>query len=208
MYIGKKEAQGQRTRAALIAAARKLFAARGFAETSTEEIVAAAGVTRGALYHQFADKTALFAAVFEAVAEDVQASVDRVADIAGGPVAALEAGSIAFVEAATHRAVRRIYLLDAPSVLGWAAWRALDAELSMASLRQGVEAALAEAGPPGADAEGLTHFLSGALNELALWVADEEAARPRVHALIGQTIAALFPEPRPGRRKKARKVSR
>jgi AcrR family transcriptional regulator len=195
MYANKKEAQGQRTRAKLIAAGRKLFAARGFAETSTEEIVAAAGVTRGALYHQFADKTALFAAVFEAVAEDVQASVERVADIAGGAVEALKAGSIAFVEAATHRAVRRIYLIDAPSVLGWAAWRALDAELSMASLRQGIDAALTETVTSGADAEGLTQFLSGALNELALWVAEDETVRPRVHALIGQTIDALFPRP-------------
>lgn len=191
--VNRKRAQGLETRAHLVAAARNLFAARGFAETGTEEVVRAAGVTRGALYHQFADKTALFAAAFEAVAAEVRTRIEREAEASAGPVGALVAGSIAFLDAATDPAIRRIYLVDGPAVLGWAAWREIDARHGMASLSEGVAAALA--GPPArtGDAEALTHLLSGALDALALWVADDPAARPRAHAEVARVIAALFP---------------
>lgn len=191
--VNRKRAQGLETRADLVAAARTLFAARGFAATGTEEVVRAAGVTRGALYHQFADKTALFAAAFEAVAAEVRARIEREAEASAGAVGALVAGSIAFLDAATDPAIRRIYLVDGPAVLGWAAWRDIDARHGMASLREGVAAALA--GPPAraGDAEALTHLLSGALDALALWVAEDPAARPRAHAEVARVIAALFP---------------
>lgn len=191
--VNRKRAQGLETRAHLVAAARNLFAARGFAETGTEEVVRAAGVTRGALYHQFADKTALFAAAFEAVAAEVRTRIEREAEASAGAVGALVAGSIAFLDAATDPAIRRIYLVDGPAVLGWAAWREIDARHGMASLSEGVVAALA--GPPArtGDAEALTHLLSGALDALALWVADDPSARPRAHAEVARVIAALFP---------------
>lgn len=191
--VNLKQAQGLKTRKRLITVGRKMFAKRGYADTATEDIVQAAGVTRGALYHQFEDKTALFAAVFEDVARDVLAAVERDADASGDAIDALKAGSIAFLDAATDPAIKRIYLIDAPSVLGWTHWRAVDAQFSMASLRAGIEAALA--GPPvhAGDAQALTYFLSGGLNELALWVSAEKTARPRAHALIGQTIDGLFP---------------
>ena len=192
--VNRKRAQGLETRAHLVAAARTLFAARGFAETGTEEVVRAAGVTRGALYHQFADKTALFAAAFEAVAAEVRTRIEREAEASAGAVGALVAGSIAFLDAATDPAIRRIYLVDGPAVLGWSAWREIDARHGMASLSEGVAAALA--GPPArtGDAEALTHLLSGALDALALWVADDPAARPRAHAEVARVIAALFPD--------------
>jgi len=191
--VNRKRAQGLETRAHLVAAARNLFAVRGFAETGTEEVVRAAGVTRGALYHQFADKTALFAAAFEAVAAEVRTRIEREAEASAGAVGALVAGSIAFLDAATDPAIRRIYLVDGPAVLGWAAWREIDARHGMASLSEGVAAALA--GPPArtGDAEALTHLLSGALDALALWVADDPSARPRAHAEVARVIAALFP---------------
>ena len=190
--VNRKRTQGLETRAHLVAAARTLFAARGFAETGTEEVVRTAGVTRGALYHQFADKTALFAAAFEAVAAEVRARIEREAEASAGAVGALVAGSIAFLDAATDPAIRRIYLVDGPAVLGWAAWREIDARHGMASLSEGVAAALA--GPPAraGDAEALTHLLSGALDALALWVADDPSARPRAHAEVARVIAALF----------------
>lgn len=190
--VNRKRTQGLETRAHLVAAARRLFAARGFAETGTEAVVRAAGVTRGALYHQFADKTALFAAAFEVVAAEVRARIEREAEASAGSVGALVAGSIAFLDAATDPAIRRIYLVDGPAVLGWAAWREIDARHGMASLSEGVAAALA--GPPAraGDAEALTHLLSGALDALALWVADDPSARPRAHAEVARVIAALF----------------
>src|SRR3954449_12712549 len=112
------------TRASLVAAARPLFAARGFADVGTEEIVRAAGVTRGALYHQFADKTELFAAVFEEVEREV---TERIAQGAFGggastPFAALESGAEQFLAVCSEPEVQRILLLEAPSVLGWERW--------------------------------------------------------------------------------------
>ncbi len=123
------------TRRLLVEAGRKLFAERGYAETGTPDIVAAAGLTRGALYHHFADKTALFAAVVEAEHAAVAASIEA----AGGakpadPVAALLAGSKAFFAAMADPGRRRILLLDAPAVLGREALDAIDARHGLETL--------------------------------------------------------------------------
>src|SRR5947207_3465048 len=116
--------QSQATREALIAAAHGLFAEKGFVGVATEEIVRAAGVTRGALYHHFDGKRELFAAVYEDVERQL---VERIATSAmaseGDPMEALQAGAQAFLEACEDPAVQRIALLDAPSVLGWERWR-------------------------------------------------------------------------------------
>lgn len=187
--MNRKQAQGAETRVRLLAVARALFVEKGFAETATEEIVAAAGVTRGALYHQFADKKALFAAVFEEIAREVLSSIEAEADASVSPVAALKAGSIAFFEGALDPAVRRIYLIEAPAVLGWREWREIDARLGTASLREGVVAAGA------ADPDVVTHALTGAINELALWAAQEgggAAVRRRAHEAIDALIDGFF----------------
>src|SRR4029077_16679520 len=108
----------------LIAAGRALFAERGYAAVATEEIVQAAGVTRGALYHHCAGKTELFAAVYEDVERQLveQIATSALAS-ASDPLAALQAGAQAFLDACEDPAVQRIALLDAPSVLGWEQWR-------------------------------------------------------------------------------------
>ncbi len=113
------------TRAALVAAARKLFAEHGYAEVGTERVAHAAGVTRGALYHQFADKADLFAAVLEAVEIDLTSRlIDAVASTTtDDPLAALVAGADAWLDASVEPEVRRIALLDGPAVLGWERWR-------------------------------------------------------------------------------------
>src|ERR671933_620248 len=104
-----KVEQSEATRAALLAAARPLFAARGFADVGTEEIVRAAGVTRGALYHQFADKRELFAAVFEQLEAELAERVAHAAVASGAtdPLAALRAGSEAWLEACTEPEIQR-----------------------------------------------------------------------------------------------------
>ena len=112
--------RAEATRAALVSAARRLFVERGYHDTSTEEIVALAGVgTRGALYHHFADKRTLFVAVFEAVEQDLVAA-------AGGsladdlpPLELLRAGLIGFLDASLTPEVQRVLLIDGPAVLGW-----------------------------------------------------------------------------------------
>jgi AcrR family transcriptional regulator len=132
------------TRTQLISAARSLFATYGFAQTGTPEIVTAAGLTRGALYHHFADKTALFAAVVE----EEQAAVARSIEAAGAtrlddPVAALLAGSEAFFSAMSDPGRRQILLIDAPSVLGRAALDEIDARHGLETLVCGLRDAMA-----------------------------------------------------------------
>src|SRR5690349_7669558 len=112
--------QSEATRAALIEAARELFAVRGYGAVATEEIVRAAGVTRGALYHHFAGKTELFEAVYEEVERRlVEQIASSAISSASDPLAALHAGAQAILDACENPAVQRIALVDAPSVLGW-----------------------------------------------------------------------------------------
>src|SRR3954447_19363244 len=121
-----KAEQTERTRAALIAAGRALFAERGFADTSTEELVRAAGVTRGALYHHFRDKRDLFEAVYEDVEQSLVAEIASSVTTATDPLEVLRQGADASLTACLAPAVRRIGPLDGPSVLGWERWREID----------------------------------------------------------------------------------
>lgn len=183
------------TRAALLAAAREAFATQGYAGTGTEAVVRAAAVTRGALYHHFTDKAALFAAVFEAVAAEILAAIEAAAADAPSALAALHRGSEAFLAAALAPAARRIYLIDAPAVIGWARWREIDGRYAMGALRRGVEGALAECPRPGLDAEAATCLLSGALNEGALWLAETDGAGERLKTSFRLLLDGLFPQP-------------
>jgi AcrR family transcriptional regulator len=111
--VNRKAAQSQATRAKLVAAARELFGRRGYAEVGTEEIVRTAGVTRGALYHQFADKRELFAAVMEAVDADLLAEATAASAGIEDPLEALRAGLRGWLEATARPEAHRIVLLDA-----------------------------------------------------------------------------------------------
>ncbi len=117
---GSKAAQSEATRAKLVKVARRLFAKNGYSAVGTEEIVKKAGVTRGALYHQFADKKELFLAVFDQVESEVaQDIVQRAAAEASDPIEALRMGARLWLDASLDPEVRRIVLLDAPSVVGF-----------------------------------------------------------------------------------------
>src|ERR1700722_15410619 len=109
------------TRDALVTAARGLFAAQGFAEVPTDAIVAAAGVSRGALYHQFADKTALFDAVLDIVEADIAGRLADGGAAAGisDPIEALRYAVRLWLEICVEPEIHRIALIDGPSVLGW-----------------------------------------------------------------------------------------
>src|SRR3954464_13244035 len=119
----KQEQRSRATREKLLTAARELFAERGYAAVGTEEIVRAAGVTRGALYHQFRDKAALFEAVVEAVEAETTDAIAARAAGAEDPLQALRLGSRAFLAICADPHVERILLLDAPAVLGSERWR-------------------------------------------------------------------------------------
>src|SRR2546421_10077648 len=167
-----KAAQSEATRSTLIATARELFAQRGYAAVGTEEIVRAAGVTRGALYHHFAGKKELFEAVYEDVERQLVEQIAASAiSSATDPLAALHAGAQAFLDACEDPAVQRIALVDAPSVLGWEQWREIGLKygfgLVQNTLQAAVDAGQIEKQPIGP----LAHLLLGAVDEAALVVA-------------------------------------
>ena len=184
------------TRASLIGAARALFAEHGFGGVGTESIVAAAGVTRGALYHQFADKTELFQAVYEAIEEDLARRLDErvIAAGASDPIEMMMLGANAWLDACREQEVQRIVLLDGPAVLGWQRWREI-------GMRYGfglVEGLLTHAIEVGRIApqpvRALTHVLVGALDEAGLYIAraeDQAAAGEEMRAVIAALIAGL-----------------
>jgi AcrR family transcriptional regulator len=184
------------TRAALVAAARKLFAEHGYAEVGTERVAQAAGVTRGALYHQFADKADLFAAVLEAVEIDLTTRlIDAVAASATeDPLAALVAGADAWLDASAEPEVRRIALLDGPAVLGWERWREVGMRHGL-GLVTALLTELMDAGAvPAQPIEPLAHVLIGALDEAALYVAlaaDPARARVEAGAVLRRLVAAV-----------------
>jgi AcrR family transcriptional regulator len=183
------------TREKLLAHARELFGERGYAAVGTEEIVRAAGVTRGALYHQFRDKEALFEAVVEAVEADTTARVAAQAS-GGNPLEELRIGCRAFLAACAEPQVERILMLDAPAVLGWDRWREIGQRHALglveAVLAAGMESGVIVRQPPTA----LAHLLIGALDEGAMLVAradDRDAARAEVDAVMDRLLGALAP---------------
>ncbi len=181
--------QKERTRLALIAEARRLFAARGYADVGLSEITAAAGVTKGALYHQFDGKVALFRAVLEAVHREI---ADRVVAAAeGDPWAAFVAGCQAFLTATTDPALQRILLVDGPAVLGWAEWRAFDEATSAFHLEEALTGLMRLGLLPERPAAPLTRLLSGAMNEAALWLATEPSALDDTRRALTELLESL-----------------
>ncbi len=187
-----KAGQRQATTAALIGAARELFAVRGFATVGTEEIVQRAGVTRGALYHHFrGGKEELFRVVLVQISAEMVAQVAAAANAADDPWEALVRGSEAFLDACATTEVQRILLVDGPSVLGWDVWRAIDADYGLGLVEATLQRAIDAGRLLPAPAAAVAHVLTGALDEAAMVVAraeDPVAAR----AEMGQTVRRLL----------------
>jgi AcrR family transcriptional regulator len=203
-----KRTQAERTaatRAALVRAARPLFEARGYAEVSAEEIAHAAGVTRGALYHQFDGKLELFAVVFEQVeaeiAERIGAAVAPVES--EDMVAALHVGVDAWLAASAEPAVHRLVLIEAPAALGWERWRDIGRRHGAGLVEGGVQAAI-DAGVIAPQPVGpVSHVLLGALEEAVLYAAraeDRATATEEVRAALHALIDGLVVSPRTARR--------
>jgi len=196
---GKPRTQKSRsaaTREALVSAARTLFAARGYADVGTEEIVRTAGLTRGALYHHFADKEALFAAAFEEVEVETNVRILQAVESDGtaDPIAAMQLGAAAFLDVYTQPEMARIMLLDAPSVLGWERWTEIGNQHNM-GLVQALLTRAAEVGRiPAQPIPPLAHTLLGALREAALFLAradDRAQARSDVGAVMDLIIRSI-----------------
>lgn len=123
------------TRAKIVTTARRLFAAHGYEGTSTEAVLAESQVSRGALYHHFANKEALFAAVLEAVEEDITTETAPAPGSTSDPVEALRHAFDSFLGMSCEAEVRQIVLTDAHSVLGWKKWREIEGRYGLGRLK-------------------------------------------------------------------------
>ena len=189
-----KAEQADATRTALSAAARQLFTERGFAATSTTEIVERAGVTRGALYHHFAAKDDLFRAVFEQLEGEVTERVAQEALTSADPLEQLRRGTRAYLDACIDPAVQRVVLLDGPSVLGWETWQEIEQRYGYGLVVAGVEAAMAAGLIASQPVEALAHVLFGALTEAGMVVAradDPRASRTEMEAAMDRLLDGL-----------------
>jgi AcrR family transcriptional regulator len=184
------------TRALLIDSARKLFARKGFGEVSTEAIVAAAGVTRGALYHQFHDKAALFEAVYNQVEQELVADV-AARIVAASPVDQLQAmrvGARLFLDLDSAPDVQQIVIIDAPAVLGWEQWRAVGIKYGLGVIEAMLAQAIADAVIPDQPLRPTAHVLLAALDEAALYIgraADNRHAREEMELVCDRVIAGI-----------------
>lgn len=177
----------EKTRKLLIKAGKKLFVEKGFAATSTPEIVQTAGVTRGALYHHFADKQDLFRAVVERDCEAVGIEINRESQEADNIIDMLKYGSSAFVKAITSQGRARTILIEGPSVLGQKELLEIEDRFTRLSLRQGLEAALKHGAIKPLALQPLVELVSSMLDGAALKVEagfDFEEIEPIVHAFI------------------------
>lgn len=182
------------TRGDLIAAARRLFTEKSYAETGTPEIVAAAGVTRGALYHHFSDKQALFAAVAEQEASAVADEIERAAPVALGAREALLAGTEAYLRAMQVPGRTRLLLLDGPAVLGRAGMDAIDERHGNRTLREGLAATMRAGAMRKLPLDALTGLLAATFDRAALAI-DAGASFNDQLAVIAALIDGLMKAP-------------
>ena len=192
-------ARGEATRGQLVAIATRMFAERGYEDTSIEAVLREAGVSRGSLYHHFASKEALFEAVAEEVETSVGAQTVAAASGSAGPVEALRAGFLAWIRLAGDPVVRRILLIDGPSVLGWERWRAMEEHHALGLIRAVLQLIADEGKLRPESVATLANILLASVNEVALLVArsdDQEAAMQAGADAIDELLQRLFTRPR------------
>jgi AcrR family transcriptional regulator len=194
-----QEERSAATRDALITAARKLWGLRGYAEVGTPEIATAAGVTRGAMYHQFVDKATLFGEVVEAVEQDVMARMATLVAESGAttPADAIRAAVDAWLDVSGDPEVRQLVLLDAPSVLGWPAFRDVAQRYSLGMTEQLLTEAVRAGQLARQPMRPLAHILIGALDEAAMVIAtadDPKHARRETGEVLHRLIDAMLDE--------------
>jgi AcrR family transcriptional regulator len=197
--MATREERAEATRAQLLDVAAELFASRGYAAVGTEDVVRQAGLTRGALYHHFADKRELFAAVHERVEQELVAALgERMAAArdTATPVELLIIGMRSFLDACVHPAVLRISLLDGPTVLGWARWREVGERYGLGLVIGGLEFAMQAGELRRQDVRPLAHLLLAALSEAAQLIAHAEhpeQARAEVEPAMLALLNGLRP---------------
>jgi len=182
------------TRRAIVVAARGLFADGGYEATTIDDIARRAGVSKGALYHHYADKVEVLVAVYEDLEAELVESLLAAAAAETDPLAALRAGCHAFLDACLDPVFRRVALVDAPSALGWERWRSIDARHGFGLLLAGLQAAADKRRVSPEHLEERAHLLLAALIESALLMGrsdDPTATRTAMGILIDEHIDAL-----------------
>jgi AcrR family transcriptional regulator len=190
---GARGAQAEATRLALIKAARALFTARGYHDVGIREFAAAAGVTRGALYHHFGDKESLFLAVFDAIEQEMMLESARPPSMNTGDDAwsMFRKGIQAYLHAVMRPDVQRITLIEGPAVLGWARWRALEETYSMGELTRVLGLAMKQKLIKKQPLEPLAHLVLGSIMEAALLIAHSEKPKQR-RVEVGNALDMLL----------------
>lgn len=192
-----QEERSAATREALITGARKLWGLRGYAEVGTPEIATEAGVTRGAMYHQFADKAALLRDVVEVVEQDVMARMATLVAASGAatPADAIRAAVDAWLEVSGDPEVRQLILLDAPVVLGWAGFRDVAQRYSLGMTEQLITEAIRAGQLARQPVRPLAQVLIGALDEAAMFIAtadDPKRARRETRQVLRRLIDGML----------------
>jgi AcrR family transcriptional regulator len=179
------------TRGAILEAARALFAAHGFAATTVDDIAAKAGVAKGAVYHHFASKEAVFDAVFEATSESLVGRVAATAAAGKDILDGMVAGARDYFEACAEPGIGRIILKDGPAVLGWARWREIDERHFGGAMPRALEEAMAQGLIARQPAAPLARLLLGAVTEAAVAcsASDDPVTTGREHV---QALTALI----------------
>jgi|SRR5215207_6409721 len=188
---GRREAEAQATREALIQAALELFTKRGYAAVGTEEIVTRAKVTRGALYHHFTDKRDLFRAVFERVEGDLMERIGARMEATEDPRGLMLAGMRSFLDACEEPAVKQISLTDAPAVLGWQEWREIDNRHGLGLTRAALQGAVEAGALRPIAVEPMAHLFVAALSEAAFVIAYSDQPR-KARAEVEQALVELI----------------
>jgi AcrR family transcriptional regulator len=191
---GRRKADARATREALIDAALALFTERGYAGVGTEEIVARAEVTRGALYHHFTDKRDLFRAVFERVEGDLMERIGATMEVADDPWELMVRGMKSFLDACEEPAVKQISLTDAPAVLGWEEWREIDNRNGLGLTRAALQGAVDAGAIRPIAVDPMAHLFVAALSEAAFVIAHADhprEARAEVEEALVQLMEGL-----------------
>jgi AcrR family transcriptional regulator len=191
---GRREAEAQATREALIQAALELFTKRGYASVGTEQIVTRAKVTRGALYHHFEDKRDLFRAVFERVEAELMQRISASMKAGDDPYELMIAGMRSFLDACEEPAVKQISLTDAPAVLGWQEWREIDNAHGLGLTRAALQGAVDAGAIRPIAVEPMAHLFVAALSEAAFVIAHADRprkARAEVEEALVQLVEGL-----------------
>jgi AcrR family transcriptional regulator len=194
--IRERRTQAERSAATtgdLVRTARELFASRGFADTSIDDIVSTAGVTRGALYHHFDSKTDVFRAVFEDLERELAERITNAARGKRDPWKRIEAGCMVFLDACREQDVQRIVMLDAPAVLGWDEYREIEHRYTLTLWHHALQAAMDDGKLSRRPVEPLAHLLFGSVCEAAMITArGSDAALERdMRKEIRRLLAAL-----------------